>query len=75
MTPFAFYVDLFWAFSERTVKFHVSSLLAKFRVHGPTDRAPTYGSGIGPALAPATWLKVNGKIVFHIIDAESKKVV
>jgi len=42
---------------------------------GPTDRAPTYGLGNGPALAPATWLKVNGEIVFHITDAESKKVV
>jgi hypothetical protein len=41
----------------------------------PTDRTPTYGLGNGPALAPATWLKVNGEIVFHITDAESKKVV
>jgi len=41
----------------------------------PTDRTPTYGLGNGPGLAPATWLKVNGEIVFHITDAESKKVV
>src|SRR5215469_5464459 len=41
----------------------------------PNDRTPTYGLGNGPALAPATWLKVNGEIVFHIADAESKKLV
>ncbi|HXY25736.1 MAG TPA: DUF4136 domain-containing protein [Candidatus Acidoferrum sp.] len=41
----------------------------------PVDRSPTYGLGNGPALAPATWLKVNGEIVFHITDVESKKVV
>jgi hypothetical protein len=40
----------------------------------PNDRAPTYGLGNGPALAPSTWLKVNGRIVFHIAD-ESRKVV
>jgi hypothetical protein len=38
----------------------------------PTDRAPTYGLGNGPALAPATWLKVNGQIVFHIGDESGK---
>lgn len=40
----------------------------------PTDRAPTYGLGNGPALAPATWLKVNGQIVFYIVD-ESRKIL
>jgi len=41
----------------------------------PSDAAPTYGLGNGPALAPSTWLKVNGQIVFHIIAAESRKTV
>jgi hypothetical protein len=41
----------------------------------PNDRTPTYGLGNGPALAPATWLKVNGEIIFHIADAGSKKLV
>jgi len=41
----------------------------------PTERTPAYGLGNGPALAPATWLKVNGEIVLHITDAESKKVI
>jgi hypothetical protein len=41
----------------------------------PNDRAPTYGLGNGPAMAPASWLKVNGEIVFHIIDATSRKPV
>ena len=40
----------------------------------PSDRTPTYGLGNGPALAPSTWLKVNGQIVFHITD-ESRKIV
>lgn len=40
-----------------------------------TDRTPTYGLGNGPALAPATWLKVNGQITFHITDAASGKPV
>ena len=40
-----------------------------------TDRTPTYGLGNGPALAPATWLKVNGEITFHMTDAASGKVV
>ena len=40
----------------------------------PVDRTPTYGLGNGPALAPSTWLKVNGQIVFYIAD-ESKKIV
>jgi len=39
------------------------------------DIAPTYGLGNGPTLAPSTWLKVSGQIVFHIVDAESKKPV
>ena len=38
----------------------------------PVDRAPTYGLGNGPALAPATWLKVNGQIEFYIIDGPGK---
>jgi len=41
----------------------------------PNDRTPTYGLGNGPALAPSTWLKVNGQIVFHILDAESRTPV
>jgi len=40
----------------------------------PVDRTPTYGLGNGPALAPATWLKVNGQIEFYIAD-ESGKIV
>jgi len=40
----------------------------------PADRTPTYGLGNGPAMAPSTWLKVNGQIVFYIMD-ESKKIV
>ena len=40
-----------------------------------TDRTPTYGLGNGPALAPATWLKVNGEITFHMTDAASGKPV
>jgi hypothetical protein len=40
----------------------------------PTDRGPTYGLGNGPALAPATWLKVNGQIVFYVVD-ESDKII
>jgi hypothetical protein len=38
----------------------------------PVDRAPTYGLGNGPALAPATWLKVNGQIVFYIVNESTK---
>lgn len=41
----------------------------------PTDRTPTYGLGNGPALAPSTWLKVNGEILFHMADAASGKAV
>src|SRR5882724_2706566 len=40
----------------------------------PNDRTPTYGLGNGPALAPSTWLKVNGKIVFHVTDGTRKIV-
>ena len=40
----------------------------------PSDRTPTYGLGNGPALAPSTWLKVNGKIVFHVTDGTRKVV-
>jgi hypothetical protein len=39
-----------------------------------SDRTPTYGLGNGPTLAPSTWLKVNGQIVFHIVD-ESGRVL
>lgn len=45
---------------------------------GPTtsaDITPNYGLGNGPALSPSTWMKVNGQIEFHIVDAESKKPV
>lgn len=41
----------------------------------PTDRTPTYGLGNGPALAPSTWLKVNGEILFHMADVASGKAV
>jgi hypothetical protein len=41
----------------------------------PSDPTPTYGLGNGPALAPATWLKVDGRISFRMIDATSKKQV
>jgi hypothetical protein len=39
-----------------------------------STNAPTYGLGNGPTLAPSTWLKVKGQIVFHIVD-ESKKII
>jgi hypothetical protein len=45
---------------------------------GPTtsaDITPDYGLGNGPTLAPTTWLKVNGQIEFHLIDAGSQKSV
>ena len=45
---------------------------------GPTtsaDVAPTYGLGNGPTLSPSTWMKVNGQIEFHIVDAGAKKPV
>jgi Domain of unknown function (DUF4136) len=41
----------------------------------PSDPTPSYGLGAGPSLAPATWLKVNGKIVFYITDVNSGKAV
>ena len=41
----------------------------------PGDPTPTYGLGNGPALAPASWLKVNGQIVFYMIDVASTKSV
>jgi hypothetical protein len=41
----------------------------------PSDPTPTYGLGMGPALAPATWLKVNSEIVFYITDVGSGKPV
>ncbi len=39
------------------------------------DVSPGYGLGMGPTLAPSTWLKVNGTIEFHMVDAKSKKTV
>lgn len=39
------------------------------------DVAPTYGLGNGPTLAPSTWMKVNGQIQFHIVDAATQKPV
>lgn len=39
------------------------------------DVSPGFGLGQGPALAPSTWLKVNGVIVFHMVDAQSKRAV
>jgi hypothetical protein len=39
------------------------------------DPAPTYGLGNGPSMAPSTWLKVKGQIVFYIIDGISGKPV
>lgn len=45
---------------------------------GPTtsaDIGPNYGLGNGPALSPSTWMKVNGQIEFHIVDASTKKAV
>lgn len=52
-----------------------SVALANSAPLSPTDPASAYGLGNGPALAPASWLKVNGRLVFHMIDAESKKSV
>ena len=40
-----------------------------------SDPTPTYGLGNGPAMAPSTWLKVNGQIIFHIVDGASGKAV
>jgi len=45
---------------------------------GPETTAsmdPGYGLGNGPTLAPSTWLKVNGVIEFHLVDAKTKKPV
>jgi Domain of unknown function (DUF4136) len=39
------------------------------------DVTPGYGLGNGPALVPSTWLKVNGVIEFHLVDAKTKKPV
>lgn len=39
------------------------------------DIAPDYGLGNGPTLAPTTWLKVNGQIEFHLVDAASQKPI
>jgi hypothetical protein len=40
----------------------------------PNDRTPTYGLGNGPAMAPGTWLKVNGQICFRVTDASKRQV-
>jgi len=37
--------------------------------------APEYGLGNGPTLSPSTWMKVNGQIEFHIVDAAAQKPV
>ena len=45
---------------------------------GPTttaDITPNYGLGNGPTLSPTTWMKVNGQIEFHIVDATTRKPV
>jgi Domain of unknown function (DUF4136) len=39
------------------------------------DIGPDYGLGNGPTLAPTTWMKVNGQIEFHIVDAVTQKPV
>lgn len=39
------------------------------------DIGPDYGVGDGPTLAPTTWMKVSGQIVFHIVDASANKAV
>jgi hypothetical protein len=39
------------------------------------DIAPDYGLGNGPTLSPTTWMKVNGQIEFHLVDADSHKPV
>ena len=39
------------------------------------DIGPDYGIGDGPTLAPTTWMKVSGQIVFHLVDAASNKPV
>jgi hypothetical protein len=49
--------------------------LANSAPRAPSDPTPTYGLGMGPSLAPSTWLKVNGEIVFYITDASSRKTV
>ena len=45
---------------------------------GPNTSAnvvPDYGLGNGPTLSPTTWMKVNGQIEFHIVDAVAQKPV
>jgi uncharacterized protein DUF4136 len=41
----------------------------------PNDLTPTYGLGNGPTVAPSTWLKVKGEIMFHMIGAETRQPV
>jgi len=45
---------------------------------GPTtsaDLSPGFGMGMGPAIAPTTWMKVDGQIVFHIVPPGTSKPV
>jgi len=49
--------------------------LANSGPRSSNDPTPTYGLGNGPAMAPSTWLKVNGQIVFYIVDGISGKPV
>jgi Domain of unknown function (DUF4136) len=39
------------------------------------DLAPGFGLGNGPAIAPTTWMKVNGQIEFHIVPVGASKSV
>lgn len=39
------------------------------------DQGPGFGLGNGPAIAPTTWMKVNGQIVFHIVPPGASKPV
>jgi Domain of unknown function (DUF4136) len=39
------------------------------------DLSPGFGLGNGPAIAPTTWMKVNGQIVFHIVAPGASKSV
>ena len=41
----------------------------------PSDPTPTYCLGQGPTLTPSTWLTVKGQIVFHMVEANTKKQV
>jgi len=39
------------------------------------DQAPGFGLGNGPVIAPTTWMKVDGQIVFHIVPPGASKPV